>query len=285
DISRFIQMLIDAPVDVHSVDLHAVLIARHGKLVLEEYFHGFNRNQLHDTRSASKSLTSLLIGSAMLHGVKIDPSTAVYRVMDPAVDDPQKRAMTLENLLTMSSGLDWDDSDPKSPGNEDNMQQQTAQPDWIRYTLDLKMIRKPGEKAVYCSCQPNLAGGVLARISDRWLPDLIRDWIATPMQFGLYAIDLQPTGEAYGGGGARFLPRDFMKLGQVILDHGRWRGKQIVSQSWQRSPHRRSTISSASTMDICGGTPITTTKAASCARFLRPATVRRSAWAFQSSTC
>ncbi|PYQ48163.1 MAG: hypothetical protein DMF59_16885 [Acidobacteria bacterium] len=212
DISRFIQMLIDAPVDVHSVDLHAVLIARHGKLVLEEYFHGFNRNQLHDTRSASKSLTSLLIGSAMLHGVKIDPSTAVYRVMDPAVDDPQKRAMT--------------------PGNEDNMQQQTAQPDWIRYTLDLKMIRKPGEKAVYCSCQPNLAGGVLARISDRWLPDLIRDWIATPMQFGLYAIDLQPTGEAYGGGGARFLPRDFMKLGQVILDHGRWRGKQIVSQSW-----------------------------------------------------
>ena len=102
DISRFIQMVIDTPVEAHSVDVHAVLVARHGKLVLEEYFHGFNRNQLHDTRSASKSLTSLLIGSAMLHGVKIDPSTAVYRVMDPTVDDPQKRAMTLENPLTQA---------------------------------------------------------------------------------------------------------------------------------------------------------------------------------------
>ncbi len=234
EMSRFIQMIIDTPVAAHSVDLHAVLIARHAKLVLEEYFHGFDRDQLHDTRSASKSLTSLLIGAAKLRGVHIDASTSVYRTMDPAIDDPQKRAMTLENLLTMSSGLDCDDSDEKSPGNEDNMQSQTAQPDWYRYTLDLKMIRKPGEKAVYCTCQPNLAGGVLAKTSNRWLPDLIRDWIATPMQFGRYAIDLQPTGEAYGGGGARFLPRDFMKLGQVMLDNGRWRGKQIVSESWAR---------------------------------------------------
>ena len=109
------------------------------------------------------------------------------------------------------------------------------------------MIRKPGERAVYCSCQPNLAGGVLARTTNRWLPDLIRDWIATPMQFGLYAIDLQPTGEAYGGGGARFLPRDFMKLGQVMLDHGRWRGKQIAPTSVSNdcgSPWRSRAVSS-----------------------------------------
>jgi CubicO group peptidase (beta-lactamase class C family) len=234
EITKFVQMIIDTPVEEHSVDLHAVLIARHGKLVVEEYFHGFGRDQLHDTRSASKSLTSMLIGAAMLHGVPIEPSTSVYRVMDPKADDPQKRAMTLENLLTMSSGLDCDDNDDKSPGAEDTMQDQTAQPDWYRFTLDLKMIRKPGEKPVYCSCQPNLAGGVLARISNRWQPDLIRDWIATPLQFGRYAVDLQPNGEAYMGGGARYLPRDFMKLGQVMLDGGKWRGKQIVPASWAK---------------------------------------------------
>lgn len=234
DITRFMQMVIDTPVEAHSVDLHAVLIARHGKLVLEEYFHGFGRDQLHDTRSASKSLTSMLIGAAMLHGVKIEPSTSVYRVMDPSVSDPARLAVTLENLLTMSSGLDCDDNDEKSPGAEDTMQSQSEQPDWYRYTLDLKMIRKPGEKAVYCSCQPNLAGGVLTRTSGRWLPDLIRDWIAKPLQFGHYAIDLQPTGEAYMGGGARYQPRDFMKLGQVMLDGGKWRGKQIVSEAWAK---------------------------------------------------
>ncbi|MDQ6802379.1 MAG: beta-lactamase family protein [Acidobacteriota bacterium] len=233
-ITKFVQMIIETPVEEHSVDLHAVLIARHGKLVLEEYFHGFGRDQLHDTRSASKSLTSMLIGAAMLHGVAIDASTSVYGVMDRGVDDPQKRAMTLENLLTMSSGLDCDDNDPKSPGQEDTMQSQTEQPDWYRFTLDLKMIRKPGEKAVYCSCQPNLAGGVLARISNRWQPDLIRDWIATPLQFGRYAVDLQPNGEAYMGGGARYLPRDFMKLGQVMLDGGKWKGRQIIPAAWAK---------------------------------------------------
>jgi CubicO group peptidase (beta-lactamase class C family) len=211
-----------------------VLIARHGKLVLEEYFHGFNRDQLHDTRSASKSLTSLLIGAAMLHGTPIAPSTSVYRTMDPTIADPRKRAMTLENLLTMSSGLDCDDNDPKSPGNEDAMQEQTRQPDWYRYTLDLGMIRNPGEKAVYCSCQPNLAGGMLARTTDRWLPDLFREWVARPLQIRRYAMDLTPTGEAYMGGGVRFLPRDFMKLGQVLLDGGKWRGKQIVSAAWAK---------------------------------------------------
>ena len=233
-ITKFVQMIIDAPVEEHSVDLHAVLIARHGKLVLEEYFHGFARDQLHDTRSASKSLTSMLIGAANLHRVPIDASTPVYAVMDPAVTDPLKRAMTLENLLTMSSGLDCDDSDPKSPGQEDKMQQQNEQPDWYRYTLDLNMIRKPGEKAVYCSCQPNLAGGVLARISKRWQPDMIRDWIAKPMQFGHYAVDIQPNGEAYQGGGARYQPRDFLKIGQVMLDGGKWNGKQIVSAAWAK---------------------------------------------------
>src|SRR5207244_8249588 len=67
--------------------------------------------------------------------------------------------------LFRSSGLDCDDDDDNSPGNEDVMQNQTAQPDWYRYTLDLKNIRQPGQKSVYCSCQPNLAGGILGRDS------------------------------------------------------------------------------------------------------------------------
>jgi len=233
DITRFVQILIDTPIDSLSTpDIHGVLIARHGKLVLEEYFHGFHRGELHDTRSAAKSITSVLIGAAALRGAPIAASTSVYKVMDRTDDDARKRAMTVENLLTMSSGLDCDDSDPNSPGNEDTMQEQTAQPDWYRYTLDLKMIRSPGEKAVYCSCNPNLAGGVLAKATGRWQPDLFRELLANPMQIRRYALDLMPTGEAYMGGGARFLPRDFMKFGQVMLDGGRWRGRQVVSAAW-----------------------------------------------------
>jgi CubicO group peptidase (beta-lactamase class C family) len=234
-------MLIDLPIDsVHASDIHGVLLARRGRLVLEEYFHGFHRDEPHDTRSASKSVTSVLTGAALLQGDPISPSTPVYEAMfgagaAGATDlDPRKRAITVENLLTMSSGLDCDDSNSDSPGNEDIMQEQTGQPDWYRYTLDQKMVRTPGEKAVYGSANPNLLGGVLARKTGRWLPDLFRDLVAEPLQIRRYAINLTPTGDSYMGGGARFLPRDFMKLGQMMIDGGRWHGRQIVSRDWAR---------------------------------------------------
>ena len=238
-ISRFVQMLIDTPIEsVHSSDIHGVLLARHGKLVLEEYFHGFNRDWLHDTRSAAKSLTSVLTGAASLKGEPIDASTSVYETMDGATAlsdlDSRKRAMTVENLLTMSSGLDCDDSDSASPGNEDTMQEQSEQPDWYRYTMDLKMVRAPGEKSVYCSCNPNLIGGVLARATGRWLPELFHDLLVEPLQIRSYAMNLTPTGDAYMGGGIRLLPRDFMKLGQIMIDQGRWHGSKILSRDWAR---------------------------------------------------
>lgn len=237
-IGRFVRLVIDTPIDsIHSSDIHAVLIARHGKLVLEEYFHGFHRLALHDTRSASKSLTSVLTGAAVLHGDPISVTTPVYETMQgpaPAGLDPRKKAITVENLLTMSSGLDCDDSDPNSGGNEDVMQEQTAQPDWYRYTLGQKMVRAPGEKAVYGSANPNLLGGVLARKTGRWLPDLFRDLVAEPLGIERYAMNLTPTGDAYMGGGLRLRLRDFMKVGQMLLEGGRWRGRRVVSEEWAR---------------------------------------------------
>jgi CubicO group peptidase (beta-lactamase class C family) len=233
-ISRFVQMLIGTPMDSSSApDIHAVLIARHGKLVLEEYFHGMHREALHDTRSAAKSLTSVLTGAAILHGEPIRLSTPVYQTMyTRAPDDPRKAAITVEHLLNMSSGLDCDDGNPASPGHEMTMQTQTEQPDWYRFALDQKMVRAPGELPVYNSAGPNLVGGVLARTTGRWLPDLFRDFVAEPMQIRRYAMNLTPTGDAYMGGGVHFRPRDFMKLAQMVLDGGRWHGRQIVSTEW-----------------------------------------------------
>jgi len=235
-IERFVQMLIDQPIeDVHSQEIHGVLIARHGRLVLEEYFHGIDGNARHDTRSAAKSLTSVMIGAAMQAGVSIGPSTPVYATMGAdAGGEPRKQAMTLEHLLTMSSGFHCDDRDPKAPGNEDVMQNQEAQPDWYRYALALPMVAAPGETTVYCSTNPNLAGGVLSGVAGERLEDIFDRLVARPMQFGSYALGLQPTGEPYMGGGAQFLPRDFMKFGQLMLDGGVWHGRRILSADWVR---------------------------------------------------
>lgn len=239
DIGKFVRTLIDTPIDtIHASDVHAVLIARHGKLVLEEYFHGEHREKPHDTRSAAKSATSTLIGAAIQAGLPVDVNTPVYRVMNggefPPGLEPRKRALTLEHLLTMSSGLDCDDGNPKSAGQEDVMQEQTTQPDWYRFTLDLAAVRDPGKKAAYGSASPNLAGGVLARATGRPLIDLFHDLVAEPLDIRRYYLNLTPTGTAYMGGGARFLPRDFMKLGQLMLNRGTWNGRRVLSEDWCR---------------------------------------------------
>jgi CubicO group peptidase (beta-lactamase class C family) len=96
------------------------------------------------------------------------------------------------------------------------------------------MVRAPGEKAVYGSANPNLLGGVLARKTGRWLPDLFHEFVAEPLGIEHYAMNLTPTGDAYMGGGVRLRPRDFMKVGQMMLDGGRWRGRQVVSTEWAR---------------------------------------------------
>ena len=211
-----------------AVRTHAFLIARHGKLVVDEYFHGTSPDEPHDTRSAAKSLVAVLAGAA-----RVDLATPVYATMTGKPSgDARKDAIALEHLLTMSAGLDCDDNDDASPGREDAMQEQDAQPDWYRFILDLKMVRDPGASAVYCSGLSNLAGGVIAKKTGRWLPDLFREHIAAPLQFRHYGLPVTPTGDAYTGGGMRLLPRDFLKIGQMMLDGGRWKGKPIVSREF-----------------------------------------------------
>jgi CubicO group peptidase (beta-lactamase class C family) len=231
----FVQTLVNNPGDsLGALYLHGLLVARHGKLVVEEYFHGEHGEKPHDTRSASKSVLSVMIGAAAYKRVKIAPETRVYAVMRPDAKDldARKKALKLENLLNMASGLDCDDNGDDRPGNEDTITDQDAPPDWYKAILDLNMIRNPGDTAVYCSINPHLAGGVLSRLSGRTLPDLMWDLIGEPMQMRNYYMGLSPTGDGYMGGGMRFRPRDFMKLGQLYLNGGEWHGKRIVSADW-----------------------------------------------------
>jgi CubicO group peptidase (beta-lactamase class C family) len=166
--------------------------------------------------------------------VEIGPATPVYPAMGMETSDPRKRALTLEHLLTMSSGYDCDDDGDSRPGNEETVTQQDRNPDWYGMILDVGMVRDPGAEAVYCSINPHLAGGVLARVAGRPLTELMRELVAEPLGMRNYYVPLSPLGDAYFGGGWRFRPRDFMKLGQLYLDGGTWRGRRMVSEEWVR---------------------------------------------------
>jgi len=237
-IERFVQYLLDMPMDsLGTLQIHSLLIARHGRLVLEEYFHGYTRDTPHDTRSASKSWTNVLIGAAMQAGVPIRLDTPVYETMLGSVPpdlDPRKKAMTLEHLISMTAGFDCDDSGER-PGDEDPMQEQTAEPDWYRYSLNVPMAWNSGEQIVYCSMKPNLAAGMLEKIAGEPLPEMFYRLVAKPMRMHRYHLFLQPTGQPYGGGGHHFTTRDFMKFTQLFLNDGQWEGRQIVSREWAQT--------------------------------------------------
>ncbi len=216
--------------------IHSLLVARHGKLVLEEYFAGYDATRVHDLRSASKTFTSVMLGVAMHQKKLIDPNTRVYasfpNTEELVAADPRRAQVTLGNLLTHSSGLACDDNDDASPGNEDRMQSQTKQPDWYRYTLELPVLHQPGTLYAYCSAGLNLAAGVIAHATQSWLPAFFDHTIAQPLEIDHYSINLTPTGQMYGGGGVQMRPRDLLKFGQLYLNGGTWNGHRIVDKSW-----------------------------------------------------
>lgn len=220
--------------------IHSVAVAYRGRLILDEYFYGFGRDEPHDMRSASKTLSSVILGATMMEGVDISPQTPLYPLfasMGPfANPDPRKDGITVGHALTHTTGLACDDyaEDPVSPGNEDAIADQTAQPNWWKFTLDLPMAYEPGEHYAYCSANINLAGGALTMATGEWLPALFDRTIARPLQWGEYHWNIMPNGEGYVGGGAYVRTRDFLKLGQMMLNKGKWNGRRIMPEDWVR---------------------------------------------------
>jgi CubicO group peptidase (beta-lactamase class C family) len=236
-IEKVIQTIVETPeAAADTPQIHGIIIARHGKLVLEEYFHGFTRDMLHNTRSASKSMSATLVGAAMQAGAPLKLSSAIYDVINvgklPPDIDPQKRPITLENLLMMSSGFFCDDNNESAPGREQQMWEQTAESDFYRFFLKLPMDRKPGEKAVYCGGDPNLAVGMVGRALGENPLYTFERLIAGPMKIRDYGWPLDRAGNPYGGGGMQFTLRDFAKFAQLMLNGGTWQNHRILSRDF-----------------------------------------------------
>lgn len=230
--------------------IQSVLVARKGRLVLEEYFFGQTRETAHDIRSAGKTFSSILLGALMHDGADIGPETRLYGLLggDHANPDPRKAWITLGEAMSHTTGLACDDNDDASPGGEEALQTQTAQPDWWRATLDLPMAHDPGTRYAYCSMGMNLMGAALTKASGEWLPALFDREIARPLRFGPYWWNLMPTGEGYLGGGAFMRPRDLLKVGQLYADGGVWQGRRIVDAAWiERSTAAQIDVTPATT--------------------------------------
>jgi CubicO group peptidase (beta-lactamase class C family) len=230
----------------------SVLVARHGKLVYEAYFDG-DAATLRDTRSATKSITDVLVGIALdehkLSGVDAKILTLLpERARKIQSPDPRKAAITVEDFLTMSSALECDDWNDASRGNEERMY---VVEDWAQFILDLPIrgrmhlgekIEPPpyGRYFSYCTGGVFTLSEVLERVTGERTDRYAREKLFEPLGIQNVEWVYSPMNVPQTGGGLRMTSRDLLKIAKLYLNGGEWEGKRIISASWVKastSPH------------------------------------------------
>lgn len=236
--------LVQGVIDGSYQDVHSILVWRRGKLVLEEYFYGYDRDRIHPMRSLTKSVVSLLAGAASDRRL-IDPKAPVMARLGYLAwsnPDPRKQRINMLHLLSHTSGLACSDNDANSPGN--NRIYDTN--DWVKAVLDLPMTGEPGTVASYCSGGLLAASRALEVATGKPLPSFAQDVLFSPLGISdkqwrwPLTMDRSQRDEF---GQIYLRPRDMLKFGILLRDNGRWQNRQILSQEWiQQATSRQSRI-------------------------------------------
>ncbi|MGB3542092.1 serine hydrolase domain-containing protein [Rubrivirga sp.] len=225
-------------------ELHSMLVVRNGLLVFEEYYNGYGRGNPHDLRSATKSITSLLTGIAIERGAVagVDAPLMDYLRADyPGIRD--KDDILFRHLLTMQGGLDCDDGDRSTRGQEDRMYRAG---DWVEYFLSLSRSYAPGDTTLYCTGGVVALGEAIAQGAEQDFATFADDVLFSPLGVQNYQWARFDDGRKVDAGGHLFLtPQAMAKVGMLVLQGGEWDGRHVVSEEWiERSTQPRTEIGS-----------------------------------------
>jgi CubicO group peptidase (beta-lactamase class C family) len=226
----------------------SVVVAHDNDIVRESYFGMTRASTLHDTRSLTTTVTGYLVGIAIDRGLLKSVETEISSLLPIGGDqvlnpDPRKDAITVEDLLTMSSPLDGDDSDMYSRGHQERMY---LTPDWSKFALDLPVRdyqpweplpeESPyGRRFSYCAAGAVLLGRVLEAAIGEPVEAFAAARLFEPIGIGRAEWARTAEGTAMTAGGLRLSSRDLLALGQLALDGGMHAGRQVVSRTWIRA--------------------------------------------------
>ncbi|MDY7078917.1 MAG: serine hydrolase [Chloroflexota bacterium] len=241
---QLINDLVDRILQGSYGDIHDILIVKEGKLVLEEYFRLDGRmygpaveqeyrDRVHILASATKSVTSLLIGLAIDKGFIESVEAPVYDFFPEykTITDEQKKRVLLKHLLTMTAGLEWDQSrDGNRMGSGEDI---------VELVLGKPMVAEPGEEFLYSNGIATVLGAIVAKSSQMDVAEFSDKYLFTPLGIEDYHWRKYPDGTTDTDGSLGLQPRDLAKIGQMVLDGGRYNGAQIVSEEWIRQSTER----------------------------------------------
>jgi CubicO group peptidase (beta-lactamase class C family) len=257
---------LDAKVPASYPQVRSLLVVRHGYLVYERYWHGLDASDGHNSHSMTKSVTSALVGIALgeRHLKSLDQTVAQLLAAHlPANTDPRLRRVTVQQLLTMTSGLASD----ARPGGRDELRwnRMLASRDWVRHILGRRLDTTPGESWAYSSAGSHLLSAIVADATgqsllayaqaklfaplgiatNNALAQAVRHWPPTAAELATYdqapvAWPTDPQGYQVGFAWLRLPARDLAKFGYLYLNGGRWDGTQVVPADYVRAsvqPH------------------------------------------------
>ncbi len=238
-----------AEIRARRLPIDSVTVVRHGYVVLDEAFGRFAAGALgapyasgalHELQSATKSVTSMVLGAALAGGpaggvgvgtTVADLAAAVGST--PRNLDARKRAMTIEDLLTMRSGLAWRESGyAYTPGSGNSVVAMLRAPNWTRYVVDRAMADRPGTRFVYNTGASHLVSGTVTVLTGRTADEVAADALFGPLGIRRVRWAHAPEGVAAGGFGLALAPADLAKLAFLYLHGGRWDGRQLVPADW-----------------------------------------------------
>jgi CubicO group peptidase (beta-lactamase class C family) len=221
------------------IAIYSVLIIRNGYIVLDAYSYPYDSDDTLNIHSCTKSVSSALVGIGIDKGYIKDVSQPVLDFFPKRVAknlDAYKKAMTLENLLTMTTGLECRDS---ALYNMRGLRQMKWSADWVQFMIDLPMTEVPGIRFEYCNGASFLLSAILQEQTGMNTLSFAKENLFAPLGISDVSWPSNPQGITVGYSDLHMRPHDMAKIGYLYLNDGLWDGKRIISSQWIKASTRK----------------------------------------------
>lgn len=228
-------------------NIHSLLIARDHQLVYEKYFTGsdeqwgqdlgvvtFTKDSLHDVRSISKSVVSACIGLAIAQGKikSVDQKVAEFFPEYPSVQEGEKSELTIKHLLTMTSGIRWNEEVPYNDPENSEIQM-IFSPDPIEFVLSQPLDAPPGEAWKYNGGTTQVLAAIIEKVAGVKVDAFAGEHLFKPLGITTFFWSKYPdTDEPAAASGLRLRPRDLLKFGLLYAQQGQWENQQVIPEDW-----------------------------------------------------